>query len=272
MERLAKEHPNAITSLTYQYRMNMEICRLSSESVYGGQMKCGNDAVSNRTLQLAEFPSLLPPARSKIGFPWLRSVIDPKKGVVFVDTDNVKTVPQTAHTQKPSIEPGVPKEMEALEGHVGGRAGRNVVNRAEVSLVRIILSGLFACGVCPKSVGVISPFRAQLRILEDDPKIISWKEDGLELSTIDRYQGRDKEVIILCTVRSNPAGKVGRLLLDMRRLNVALTRAKSKLIIVGSFSTLSTGSSPLRPLLARVNKRGQRFLLPEDAVQCYPNL
>jgi ATP-dependent exoDNAse (exonuclease V) beta subunit len=52
-------------------------------------------------------------------------------------------------------------------------------------------------------------------------------------------------------------------------LNVALTRAKSKLIILGSFSTLSSGSDPLRPLLGHVNERGQRFLLPENAVQCY---
>lgn len=97
----------------------------------------------------------------------------------------------------------------------------------------------------------------------------NWRKQGLELSTIDRYQGRDKEVIILSTVRSNASGKVGRLLVDMRRLNVALTRAKSKLIIVGSFSTLSNGSKPLKPLLARVNRRGQRFLLPENAIQCY---
>ena len=116
----------------------------------------------------------------------------------------------------------------------------------------------------------LTPFITfQQRVLEDDGKIKSWKENGLELSTIDRYQGRDKDVIILSTVRSNAGGKVGRLLLDMRRLNVALTRAKCKLIIVGSFSTLSKGSDPPRPLLARVNRRDQRFLLPEDAVLCY---
>jgi DNA replication ATP-dependent helicase Dna2 len=110
---------------------------------------------------------------------------------------------------------------------------------------------------------------AQLRILEDDATIASWKKEGLELSTIDRYQGRDKPVIILSFVRSNPAGKAGRLLQDMRRLNVALTRAKCKLVIVGSFSTLKKGSDPLRLLLARINKRDQRFLLPENAVECY---
>jgi DNA replication ATP-dependent helicase Dna2 len=268
MERLAKKYPDAIASLTYQYRMNIDICRLSSEAVYGGRMKCGSEEVKSRTLELPGFPINLPQASSKRVFPWLKPVIHPLKKVVFVDTDNVKTNPQPVLAMQ-SIEPGVQKQMEALEGNVGGRAGRNVINRMEVSLVRMVLGGLFACGVQLSSVGIISPFRAQLRILEEDPNIASWKAGGLELSTIDRFQGRDKEIIILSTVRSNLSGKVGRLLLDMRRLNVALTRAKSKLIIVGSFSTLSKGSDPLRPLLARVNKRGQRLLLPEDAVQCY---
>lgn len=109
----------------------------------------------------------------------------------------------------------------------------------------------------------------KLRILEENPTIASWKREGLELSTIDRYQGRDKPVIILSFVRSNPFGRAGRLLQDMRRLNVALTRAKHKLIIVGSFSTLKAGSCRLRPVLARMNNRGQRFLVPENAIECY---
>jgi DNA replication ATP-dependent helicase Dna2 len=95
------------------------------------------------------------------------------------------------------------------------------------------------------------------------------KNDGLELSTIDRYQGRDKEAIILSFVRSNPRGKAGRLLQDIRRLNVALTRAKCKLIMIGSFSTLSLGSDALKPILEQIDARSQRFLLPDNAVQCY---
>ena len=91
----------------------------------------------------------------------------------------------------------------------------------------------------------------------------------MELSTIDRYQGRDKQAIVLSFVRSNQSGKAGRLLNDLRRVNVALTRAKSKLVMIGSFSTLSIGSDPLRPILASIDSRGQRFLLPENALQCY---
>jgi DNA replication ATP-dependent helicase Dna2 len=89
------------------------------------------------------------------------------------------------------------------------------------------------------------------------------------LSTIDHYQGRDKPAIILSLVRSNPGGKTGRLLQDIRRLNVATTRAKQKLLIVGSFSTLNSGSVPLSNMLKDLDKFHQRLLLPENALHCY---
>lgn len=56
-------------------------------------------------------------------------------------------------------------------------------------------------------------------------------EKRVEISTVDKYQGRDKEMIILSLVRSNMEGHVGKLIKDWRRINVAFTRAKSKLIV-----------------------------------------
>jgi DNA replication ATP-dependent helicase Dna2 len=91
-------------------------------------------------------------------------------------------------------------------------------------------------------------------------------DDGLELSTIDRYQGRDKFAIILSLVRSNPKGQVGRLLKDFRRLNVALTRAKCKMIIIGSFSTVYSGSDALKPVLDRIQTNNRVFHLPHNAL------
>jgi DNA replication ATP-dependent helicase Dna2 len=96
-----------------------------------------------------------------------------------------------------------------------------------------------------------------------------WKSGGLEVSTIDRYQGRDKRAIIISFVRSNVKGRVGRLLSDPRRLNVAMTRAKCKLIMVGSFSTLHKGSDMLRPVLDGIRTRSQILELPENALSCY---
>ena len=80
--------------------------------------------------------------------------------------------------------------------------------------------------------------------------------DGLEISTIDRFQGRDKSVVIISLVRSNSEGKSGRLLQDFRRLNVAFSRAKHKMIIIGSYATLHRGSDVLRPVLESCRQRG----------------
>lgn len=95
------------------------------------------------------------------------------------------------------------------------------------------------------------------------------KDDGLEISTIDRFQGRDKDVVIMSFVRSNSKGRVGRLLEDYRRLNVAVTRAKSKLILVGSFATLKSGSEPLRPSLERLLSQGHVWSVPEETLAAF---
>lgn len=90
--------------------------------------------------------------------------------------------------------------------------------------------------------------------------------DGLEVSTVDRYQGRDKPAIVLSFVRSNSKCKVGRLLEDLRRINVAITRAKFKLIMIGSFSTLSKGSAVLEPILKHIEQRGRVISLPSNVL------
>lgn len=96
-----------------------------------------------------------------------------------------------------------------------------------------------------------------------------WKSKGLELSTIDRYQGRDKPAIVISFMRSNSSGNAGRLLEDFRRLNVAVSRAKRKLVMIGSFATLNKGSDVLRPVLQKMRHRKQIVRLPEDALQRY---
>ena len=256
LSRLAEQHPSAIAPLTMQYRMTEEICSVSSEAFYDGKMKCGNDNVKNQRLILPGFPSGQD-FSSGGSTPWLRSVIDPQKPVVFVDTDQIKTRARLETKQD---------DFEPLEGKVGGRTGGSIVNATESVLVSSILDGLIQGGVDAAEVGVISPFRAQIKVLEEPAKVQRWKNDGLELSTIDKYQGRDKSVIILSMVRSNKKGSTGRLLQDSRRLNVAFTRAKHKMIIVGSFSTLCRGSPQLKPILDRMNERNQRVVVPSNAL------
>jgi DNA replication ATP-dependent helicase Dna2 len=259
LKRLAEKHPDSVARLTYQYRMHEDICQLSNDIVYKGKLKCANDSIAKRQLKLIGFPEHLPSTVSPNAIAWLNQVIDPRAAVVFLDTDKIQVESCSAPTDL----------IQPLERSSGRLRGGSIVNDTEASIVRITVGGLLACGVDASSIGVICPFRAQLGLLDECSSLSTWKHAGVELSTIDRYQGRDKPVIILSFVRSNTKGKVGRLLEDFRRLNVAVTRAKCKLIMIGSYSTLYNGSDILKPVLKRVQSNGRVLQLPENATQCY---
>lgn len=109
-------------------------------------------------------------------------------------------------------------------------------------------------------IGVISPYRSQLKIIT--AKVSEYK--SIEISTVDKYQGKDKEVIIISLVRSNPEGHVGDLIKDWKRINVAFTRAKKKLIVIGSKSTLSNVAL-FNDFFRLVEDRGLNFNLPVNA-------
>lgn len=97
----------------------------------------------------------------------------------------------------------------------------------------------------PEDVGIVTPYKGQVRLLKSlinqRPGLAKFRT-GLEVESVDRFQGQEKEVIIFCAVRNNREGKVG-FLCDWRRLNVMLTRARIGLIVIGSKSTLM--SDPL---------------------------
>jgi hypothetical protein len=116
------------------------------------------------------------------------------------------------------------------------RVGDLVHNPTEAELVRQLTEMLISSGVPEDQIGVISLYRQQIKLLS---AILDGKKD-VEIMTADRSQGRDKEVVIISMVRSNAEGKVGELVKDWRRINVSFTRAKSKLVIFGSRSTLRT--------------------------------
>jgi DNA replication ATP-dependent helicase Dna2 len=251
MQRLADSNMNAIVQLGVQYRMHQDICEISNEIVYKGALKCANQFVATQQVELRGFPGGLASIQgdtTQIG--WLEKAIHPSTAVVFLNTDTC--------TPKPNHE----TLFRPLEHHslVGGTTG--TVNSTEASLVQLIVDSLVSCGMNEHDIGVIVPFRAQLRLLNSYSAVSRWKEAGLELSTIDSYQGRDKLVIIISFTRSNNKGRVGRLLEDFRRLNVAVTRAKCKLIMIGSCATLAKGSDVLRPVLERLRSSNMIVDLP----------
>ena len=113
-------------------------------------------------------------------------------------------------------------------------------NMDEAGMVVKIVNDLLAAGdLLPEDIGVISPYSGQVRLIR---QLFDEKVEGLEIKSVDGYQGREKEIIVLSTVRSNTEGNVG-FLSDYRRLNVALTRAKRGLIVIGDDRTLRNDST-----------------------------
>jgi DNA replication ATP-dependent helicase Dna2 len=247
---LAEKYPDAIAQLTMQYRMHKDICELSNVIAYGGKLKCANYAVASRTLNVNAFRF---DALAKLER-WLQKTIDPSNAVVFVDTDNSVFASNGSES------------FESLEHTIDSRIGGSIVNRTEAQVVQLIVDNMLKCGIKPSTIGVICPFRAQLRILNEQNKFGPIEKSSVEISTIDRFQGRDKDVIIISFVRSNAKGKVGKLLQDYRRLNVASSRAKCKLIMIGSFSTLHKGSDVLQRVLEVIRKNEWIVKLPNDAI------
>lgn len=139
-----------------------------------------------------------------------------------------------------------------------------IQNPAEAEIVRQTVEALCECGVPERDLGVITVYRSQLKLLQQNLK----PRKGLEILTADRFQGRDKNCIIISLVRANNKGNVGDLLRDWRRLNVTFTRAKSKLIIIGSRKTLETAEA-LNEFLKLIDSKGWVYNLPEGCIRQY---
>jgi len=223
-KQLSEAHPQAVISLQKQYRMCEEIQLLSNSLVYSGRLECANQEVAKSRLPCC--PNLMQQAvlntvevilgKGALSSEdleretaWLSSAVDPQMPVVFLDTDRV-----------------IPTSYEMHKGE-------SLVNAFEMSLVNVVVRTLALGGVGFGDMMVVSPFRSQAEALS---KYIN--EENLDVLTVDKCQGRDKPCVLVSFVRSNEDRAPGHLLADLRRLNVALTRAKSKLILMGSRSTL----------------------------------
>jgi len=110
--------------------------------------------------------------------------------------------------------------------------GESLLNRREAALVQRAAGCLRRLGIAPSNIGIITPYAAQVRHLR---KLIDWEK--LEVDTVDGFQGREKEVVLISLVRSNDRSEVG-FLKDVRRMNVALTRARRLLMVIGDSGTI----------------------------------
>ncbi|XP_057259240.1 DNA replication ATP-dependent helicase/nuclease DNA2 [Pezoporus wallicus] len=230
-----EQNQNAVVQLTVQYRMNSKIMSLSNMLVYEGRLECGSEKVSNATVNL---PNLI---KLKLDLAdasktWLKNVLDPGTPVCFLNTEKV---PAPEHAEK------------------GG-----VSNMTEAKLVLFLTSLFIKAGCNPSDIGIISPYRHQLKTITD--LMAKLKENRVEVNTVDKYQGRDKSIIIVSFVRNSNEENLGTLLKDWRRLNVAITRAKHKLIMVGCVPSLAY-YPPLEKLLCHLQSEAMIFNLPAGA-------
>ncbi|KAG6828441.1 hypothetical protein H0H92_007968 [Tricholoma furcatifolium] len=235
--RLSDVHPHAVVDLAYQYRMNEDIMLLSNKLIYSNRLRCGSTAVAKQTLVLPNRTFLKPlhtGGSSCSNRCWIEDLMSESCNAVFVDTDKI-----------PARE---------------SRVGDLVENSVEAELVRQICETLTGCGIQGNQIGVITPYRQQVKLLKHH--LMGHKD--IEILTADRSQGRDKDCIIISLVRSNDSGNAGDLVKDWRRMNVSFTRARSKLIIIGSRKTLQEA-----PLLSEffdlMNSRGWILQLPANA-------
>jgi hypothetical protein len=113
------------------------------------------------------------------------------------------------------------------------RDGLSKFNAREANWVVGQVQQLLELGVASRDIGVIAPYAAQVRLLRN-----RLQDHELEIDTVDGFQGREKEAVVICMVRSNTLGELG-FLADTRRTNVALTRAKRYLRVIGDSATLA---------------------------------
>ncbi|KAG2004575.1 DNA replication helicase dna2, variant 2 [Coprinopsis cinerea AmutBmut pab1-1] len=215
---LSSAHPQSVTDLTHQYRMNASIMLLSNKLIYDDRLKCGSESVAGRRLELPDGGMAVRRMHRRLGRMrrvqglgepgddrlcngknengcWLSKLLDPSTKAIFVDTSTLGSVAYDS------------------------RVGDLVQNTTEASLVVQFVEALVKSGVRQDQVGVISLYRQQVKLLGEKLKNVrgSGHEggvgtggglDGVEVLTADKSQGRDKDCIVVSLVRSNPENQV----------------------------------------------------------------
>jgi len=202
MERIVENHPDEVSLLKIQYRMNEQIMRFSSDWFYHGQVESA-PSVRHRGILDYDIP-----------IEWRQASIDDE---------------------------GTPPAEE----FVGESFGR--INKTEAQLTLDTLQRYFEKIGKQRvlderiDVGVISPYRAQVQYLRQQlhkREFFKPFRQQISVNTVDGFQGQERDIIVISLVRSNDEGQIG-FLRDLRRMNVAITRARMKLIIMGNASTMT---------------------------------
>ena len=206
MERIVENKPESVSLLEVQYRMNDEIMQFSSDYFYQGRMKSAPE-VAHRLIHEGDAP------------------------ILWFDTS--------------TIELGEDEQNDFKEKFVGETFGR--INKGEANLTLSLLQIYFQRVGKQRilndriDVGIISPYRAQVQYLKRLIKKRAFFKPFrhlISVNTVDGFQGQERDVILISLVRANDMGQIG-FLRDLRRMNVAITRARMKLFILGDAPTMT---------------------------------
>ncbi|MBS3777728.1 MAG: IGHMBP2 family helicase [Candidatus Thermoplasmatota archaeon] len=221
-ERLIALYGNGIKSLlTVQYRMNEKIMGFSNHHFYNDNLQA-DESVKNHTIQGLLTKNVF---EENAELKWWE-VVNPSEPIVWIDT----------------------KKQKGFERSRSGSTSKE--NIGEARLIQDVTSTLLQLGIKSKHIGLITPYYDQKGVLNS---MIGTEK--MEIDTVDGFQGREKEIILVSLTRSNPHGNIG-FLKDLRRLNVSVTRARRKLIIIGDSSTVCTNET-YKSFYDFVTKNGQ---------------
>ncbi|KAK5695260.1 hypothetical protein LTR97_008766 [Elasticomyces elasticus] len=206
-DRLLSLHGNSIKRmLTTQYRMHEKIMAFPSKALYENKLVAA-ESVKTRLLTDLSYP--------------VKETEDTTVPVVFWDTQGGD----------------FPEKTEDDDSGAKGKSSllaESKVNEHEAAIVRLHVSRLIEAGMKAEDIAIITPYNGQLALLS---RILKERFVGIELGSIDGFQGREKEAVVVSLVRSNAEREVG-FLGEKRRLNVAMTRPKRHLCVVGDSETV----------------------------------
>ena len=215
-DRMISTYGDKVTRLlNTQYRMNEKIMKFSSEELYEDKL-IADESVKNHTLKdliterYKNDKNILEEINSLVDF----GIFD--KPLVLLNTSGLEFFET--------------KDPETLSSF---NVGETDLCKRMVDYLKDKLKA------DNKDIGIITPYSAQVANLSH--KITQDEYRGLEISTVDGFQGREKEIIILSLVRSNQKHQVG-FLSDKRRLNVAITRPRRMLVVIGDIDTITNGN------------------------------
>ena len=182
--------------------MNEKIMQISNECMYNNCMKCANEKVAKQFLKINNFDSFNNIKK------WVKDILNPEKPVLFIDYNDI---------------------LNHIDYVNNNESDKNDI---EIDIIFQIISVLYDLKFNMNEIGIITPYKTQENALRE--KLNKFINPN-NIYTIDKSQGIEKEIIFVSFVKTNEKTK---LLTDNARINVAFTRPRSKLILIGITNVL----------------------------------